>query len=159
MGWPSCVQKAFLPNFVLPWYTTISSLVQYSVLGILWGTKLSKSKFRQSFCLHACVLSCFSCVWLFVTPWSIDCQAPLSMGFSRHEYWSGLSFPLPGDLPHPGVESTSLMPPVLAGRFFTTRATREGFVYSLYIIAVKLVFFFFFFLVAFGKAVLHWSVS
>ena len=48
-----------------------------------------------------------------------------------------------GDLPHPGVESTSLMPPVLAGRFFTTRATREGFVCSLYIIAVKLVFFFF----------------
>jgi len=48
----------------------------------------------------------------------MDCspQAPLSMGFSRQEYWSGLPFPSPGDLPHPGVEPPS---PTLAGRFFT----------------------------------------
>ena len=42
---------------------------------------------------YAHVLSCFSCVWLLVTPWTIACQAPLSMGFSRQEYWSGLPFP------------------------------------------------------------------
>ena len=42
-----------------------------------------------------CVLSCFSCVWLFVTLRTIACQAPLSVGFSRHEYWSGLPFPSP----------------------------------------------------------------
>ena len=45
------------------------------------------------------------------------CQAPLSMGFSRQEYWSGLPFPPPGDLPHPGIEPMS---PTLAGGFFTT---------------------------------------
>ena len=48
-----------------------------------------------------------SCVRLFVTPWTIAYQAPLSMGFSRQEYWSGLPFPSPGDLPHPGTEPRS----------------------------------------------------
>ena len=50
------------------------------------------------------------------TPWTIAYQAPLSMGFFRQEYWSGLPFPSPGDLPDPGIESASL---VLAGGFFT----------------------------------------
>ena len=50
-------------------------------------------------------------------------QAPLFMGFSRHEYWSGLPFPSPGDLPDAGIEPTSLMSPALAGRFFTTSTT------------------------------------
>ena len=49
----------------------------------------------------------FSRVQLFVTPWTIACQAPLSMGFSRQEYWSGLTFPSPGDLPNPGNEPRS----------------------------------------------------
>ena len=43
----------------------------------------------------------------FATPWTIACQAPLSMGFSRPEYWSGLPFPSPGDLPDPGMEPGS----------------------------------------------------
>jgi len=47
------------------------------------------------------------------------------MGFSRQEYWSGLPCPPPGDLPHPGIELTSLMSPALAGRFFTTSATNS----------------------------------
>ena len=50
-------------------------------------------------------------------PWTIAFQAPLSMGFPRQEYWSGLPFPSPGDLPRPGIEPTS---PALAARFFTT---------------------------------------
>ena len=50
--------------------------------------------------MHAWMLSHFSCVRLFATPWTIARQAPLSMGFSRQEYWSGLPFPLPGDLPN-----------------------------------------------------------
>ena len=49
-------------------------------------------------------LSCFSCVQLFDTPWTVAKQAPLSMGFSRQYYWSGLPFPSPGDLPDPGIE-------------------------------------------------------
>ena len=59
-----------------------------------------------------------SCVQLFVTPGTVACHAPLSMGFSRQEYWSGLSFPSPGDLPDPGTESTSVESSALAGRFF-----------------------------------------
>ena len=50
-------------------------------------------------------------VQLFVTPWTIARQAPLSMGFSRQEYWNGLPFLTPGDLPNPGIESTSLVSP------------------------------------------------
>ena len=44
-------------------------------------------------------------VWLFATPWTVAHQAPLSMGFSRQEYWSGLPFPSPGDLPAPGIDA------------------------------------------------------
>ena len=49
----------------------------------------------------------FSHVRLFATPWTVACQAPLSMGFSRQKYWSGLPFLSPGDLPHPGIEPGS----------------------------------------------------
>ena len=70
--------------------------------------------------MHACVLSHFSHSRLFVTLWTVVCQAPLSMGFSRREYWSGLPCPPPGDLPDPGIEPESLMSPAFAGGFFTT---------------------------------------
>ena len=53
--------------------------------------------FQEYLCM--CMLSCFSCVWLFVTLWTVAYQAPLSMGLSRREYWSGLPRPLPGNLP------------------------------------------------------------
>ena len=49
----------------------------------------------------------FSCIRLFVTPWTVARQAPLSMGSSRQEYWSGLPFPSPGDLPNAGIEPES----------------------------------------------------
>ena len=52
----------------------------------------------------------------FATPQTVACQAPLSMGFPRHEYWSGLPFPSPGDIPDPEIE---LMPPAFAGRFLS----------------------------------------
>ena len=48
-----------------------------------------------------------NCVQLFATSWTVAHQAPLSMGFSRQEYWSGLPFPSPGDLPDPGIEPRS----------------------------------------------------
>ena len=60
------------------------------------------------------MLSHFSCVWLFSTPWTVACQTPLSMRFSRQEYWSGLPWLPPGDLPDPGIEPASLLPPTLA---------------------------------------------
>ena len=71
----------------------------------------------------ACMLRHFSRVRLFATLWTVALQAPLFMGFSRLEYWSGLLCPPPEDLPDPGIEPTSLMSPVLAGRSFTTNAT------------------------------------
>ena len=73
-----------------------------------------------------CVLGCFSRVWLFVILWTVDQWAPLSMGFSRKGHWSGLPCPLPGDLPDPGIEPESLMPPALIGGSFTTNAAWEG---------------------------------
>ena len=65
------------------------------------------------------MLSCFSCVQLIVTPWTVAHQAPLCMGFSRQEYWSGLPFPTSGHLPNPEIRPASLMSPALAGGFFT----------------------------------------
>ena len=63
-----------------------------------------------------CVYTCArSVIWLFVTPWTVAHQAPLSMGFSRQEYLSGLPFPPPGDLPDPGIKPVS---PALVDRFF-----------------------------------------
>ena len=63
-------------------------------------------------------ISTLSCVWLFVTPWTIAFQVPLSMGFPRQGYWSGLSFPSPGDLPGSGSESASPVSPAMAGRLY-----------------------------------------
>ena len=60
------------------------------------------------------------------TPWTVACQAPLSMGLSSQEYWSGLLCPPPGRLPNPGIEPESLMSPALAGGFFTSSATWEA---------------------------------
>ena len=73
--------------------------------------------------MYTCVLSC---VKLFASPRTIAHQAPLSMGFSRQEYWSGLPCPPPGDLPNPGIQTTSLVSPALAGGFFTTSTTWEA---------------------------------
>ena len=73
-----------------------------------------------------CMLSYFSCVQLFVTLWTVARQAPLSMGFSRQEYWNGLPCPPPGNLPDPGIKLPSLMSPALAGGFFTTSATWDA---------------------------------
>ena len=73
---------------------------------------------------HACVLSR---VRLFATPWAVARQVPLSMEFSRQEYWSGLPFPTPGDLPDPGIEPMSLVPPALAGGFFTVEPPGKSF--------------------------------
>ena len=79
----------------------------------LLTTYLSMS--NHPLCIHACVLTR---VRLFATPWTAALQAPLSMGFPRQEYWSGLQIPSPGDLPDPGIEPASLMSSALAGEFF-----------------------------------------
>ena len=67
--------------------------------------------------MHACMLSCYSCVQLFANLWTVVHQAPLSLGVSRQEYWSGFPCPPPGDLPDPGIESTSPAAPTLQADF------------------------------------------
>ena len=69
--------------------------------------------------MHTCMLSH---VQLFATPWTVAHQDPLPMGFPRQEYWRGLLFPPPGDLPNPGIQPMSAMPLALARGFFTTEA-------------------------------------
>ena len=68
-------------------------------------------------CAVLAVVQLLSCARFFATPWTAACQAPLSMGFSRQEFWSRLPFPSPGDLPGPGIEPES---PALVGGVFTT---------------------------------------
>ena len=75
---------------------------------------------------HVCMPSHFSHVGLFENPWTIGCQAPLSMKFCWQEYWSGLPCPSPEDLLDPGIEPESLMSPALVALLFTTRATWEA---------------------------------
>ena len=65
-------------------------------------------------------------VRLFATPWIAARQALLSMEFFRQEYWSGLPFPFPGDLPDPGIKTMAFASPALAGGFFTTSSTWEA---------------------------------
>ena len=81
-------------------------LVSYSIWGKVWGGGGVLSR-----------------VQLFVTPWTVALQAPLSMEFSRQEYWSGLSLPIPGYLLNPGIKPAFLSSPALTGGFFITSAT------------------------------------
>ena len=76
--------------------------------------------------LYACMLGRFSHVQLFATIWTVVCQAPLSKGFSREEYWSGLPCPPPVNLPDPRTEPESLVSPALEDQLFTTSAPREA---------------------------------
>ena len=76
--------------------------------------------------IHVCAtLSPFSHVRLCATLSTTACQAPVSMGFSRQEYWSMLPCPPPGNLTNAGTEPTSRMSPERAGRFFTTSTTTQ----------------------------------
>ena len=87
-------------------------------------------------CVRACMLSCFSHVQLLATLWTVAHQAPLSMRFSRQEYWSRLPCPPLGDLPDPGIEPTSLTSPALVGGFFTTSTTWEASKLYVYVTTV-----------------------
>ena len=90
-----------------------------------WRCKESDTTEQLSIAQCTWVLSC---VQLFVAPWTVACQAPLSIGFSRQDYWSGLPYPSLGDLPNPGIEPTSPMSPALAGGFLTTSTTWQAMV-------------------------------
>ena len=76
--------------------------------------------------LYKAHVQLLSRVRLFATPWTVARQAPLSMGFSKQEYWGGFPFPSPGDLPEQGIQLTSLASPALAGGLFATREAPQS---------------------------------
>ena len=102
---------------------------EINMLAEYWKYKenTSKSRFYEFVKnqRYACMLSCFSLVQLYVTPWTVALQVPLSMGFSQQEYWSWLPCLPPRDLPNSGIKPMSLRSPALADGFFTTSATWE----------------------------------
>ena len=71
------------------------------------NSKINKNSLHPKLIYNLVKVKSLSCVRLFVTPWTVAYQAPLSIGFSRQQYWSGLQFPSPGDLPDPGIELQS----------------------------------------------------
>ena len=96
-------------DFSSPFYTHPSLTQQVNILFVsAWSssspfTSVAFSPWRSD----ACAVLLLSCVRFFVTPWTVACQAPLSMRFSRQGYWSGVLCPPPGDLPNPKVEPKS----------------------------------------------------
>ena len=101
LGWEDPLEEGILQYSCLENPQGQRSLAGYSP----WCCKKSDMTERLSIAQCTWVLSC---VQLFVTPWTVACQAPLSMGCSRHgEYSKGLSCPLPGDLPKPGIKPRS----------------------------------------------------
>ena len=98
----------------LVWLKSTSTHKQFSFWkafpnSVCWQSNVTHFNWLE----RACLPSRFSHVWLFVTPWTVARQAPLSMGFPRQGCCSGLPFPSPGDLPDPGIELLSLMSPYL----------------------------------------------
>ena len=93
------------PQQINIWFSKGNTVLQLLDYDYLLERILSGNIFILSLFPYCAVLSCFSRVWLFATPWTVACQAPLSMGFSRQEYWSGVPCPSPGDLPNPRTES------------------------------------------------------
>ena len=122
----SCFSKAVFFNHLLIWgeylfnkgeghhFLKYASACEFQLLRFLLG--VSCKHFKS---VPFSLLCSFSVV-SFVIPWTVALQAPLSMRFSRQEYWSGLTFPPPGHLTDPGIEPASLASSALAGEFFTT---------------------------------------
>ena len=93
----------------------------------LYAVSHKTSEFKSCYSLICvCVLSPVGHVWLFETLWTVAHQAPLSMGFSRQEYWSGLPCLSPGDSLDPGIKFVSHESPALAARFLTTSTMWEA---------------------------------
>ena len=107
-----------------PWSPKELDLTEQLSLSVVYMSHHSPPHSLLPF-LHSrtCMLSSFSCVRFFAILWAVARQAPLSMGFSRQEHWSGLPCPPPGDLPHSGIKPASPASPALAGSFFTTSTT------------------------------------
>jgi len=124
MAWTECYLQNSLMGFdfaihdAIPFYlqrTINTSCFEWlrsksKLFCSLWDPQLSPLAYHPLPKFSLCVLCAQSLnhVWLFVTPWTVAHQAPLSTGFPRQDYWSGLPFPPPGDLPDPGIEPSLL---------------------------------------------------
>ena len=100
--------KTLLSSILSPIYSFLEYSLENDLAGSfsrLLGIIIQrKPTYNRQFVVF--VAQFLSCVQLFVTPWTVACQAPLSRGFSREEYWNGLQFLPPGDLPDPEIEPT-----------------------------------------------------
>ena len=91
----------------------VTKQLEYSLGSKSYGNSLpyqekkTKTMSNNTACISEIKWKSFSCVWLLKTPWTVACLAPVSVGFSRPEYWSGLPCPPPGDLPNPGIKPRS----------------------------------------------------
>ena len=119
-----------LHGWTCKWAMSRGSLMKSTSSPNVQENKVSSPKIQTQHiikqCAHACMQSHFSRVRLLATPWTVAHQAPLSMGFSRQQYWSGLTCLPPWDLLNPGTEPVSLTSPALTVGFFTTRPTWEA---------------------------------
>ena len=117
--WKECFSFCFISNFLES--SSDWSSIRRAGAGAERGSRVP---YTEPF--HVLCAQSFSRVRFFVVPWTIACQASPSMGFPRQEYWNGLPFPSPGDLPNPGIETTSVMSSVSAGRFFYLQDPNGG---------------------------------
>ena len=132
-GWSYFISVSKFPSPIQPLATkprghlgiTLPTIFVSVQLLFPWLDQALWSQISDSLLCVCCMFSC-SVVSDSATPWTIACQASLSVEFSRQEYWSRLPFPSPGDLPNPGMKPTSLVSPALTGRFFTTGTTWEA---------------------------------
>ena len=124
----STLRMRYHNRLLLTQVTALSQPVKHVSSQVIKAICISTEVMFISRCLRSvcvCKLSRFSCVQLFVILRTVAHQAPLTVGFSRQEYWSRLPCPPPGDLPNPGTEPLSVMSPALAGGLFITNTTWE----------------------------------
>ena len=112
-GWGVSTQTS---NYLITTRCPTLQLNSDTILLDIISSSIGQALTYKCACMHAQLLGC---VWLFATLWTVASQAPLFMGFSRQEYWSGLPFLPPVDLPDLGIETATPVSPVLVGGFFT----------------------------------------
>ena len=138
------VPKTLLETWGLisPWSVTLESLCKANCLNIPPHVKCKMYIVQFSYPCVAEWLNAqlLSHVWLFASPWTVAHQAPLSSGFSRQEYWSGLPFPPPGDLPQPGIESASLVHLFLRWQAGSLPLSHLGSPNDLYYIIIAIIY-------------------
>ena len=105
---------------------SVNAQLEARAIEAIFEIQVRDRGFKLEFSYYRKKVKPLSCVRLFATQWTVDCQGPLSVGFSRQEYRSRFPCPPPGDLLNPGIEPMSLMSLALAGGFFTTSTTWEA---------------------------------